>query len=157
MPHLMPRAPRSAIHATVARVNRTSIHARQTIAFPSLGLASSSQSDRHWYREPPPVGTLEALRVLANACTPSELIWRRDRGGPRADDVLRARAPFAESVHQARRKSADAYAPDSPNQSSREVVVRATDLDPVVADRLAEDVIRRIDRRARIERERRGL
>jgi hypothetical protein len=36
-------------------------------------------------------------------------------------------------------------------------VVRATALDPFLADRLAEDVIRRIERRIRIERERRGL
>lgn len=35
--------------------------------------------------------------------------------------------------------------------------LRAYTLDPVFADRLAEDVIRRIDRRLRIERERRGL
>jgi hypothetical protein len=30
-------------------------------------------------------------------------------------------------------------------------------IEPAVAERLAEDVIRRIDRRMRIERERRGL
>jgi hypothetical protein len=35
--------------------------------------------------------------------------------------------------------------------------VCATALDPALADRFADDVIRRIDRRARIERERRGL
>ncbi|HEV8216389.1 MAG TPA: hypothetical protein VGP95_11155 [Gemmatimonadaceae bacterium] len=31
------------------------------------------------------------------------------------------------------------------------------DLDPRVIDRLADDVIRRVERRARIERERRGM
>jgi hypothetical protein len=36
-------------------------------------------------------------------------------------------------------------------------VVCATALDPMLADHLADDVIRRIERRARIERERRGL
>ncbi|MBP6107125.1 MAG: hypothetical protein KA506_11535 [Steroidobacteraceae bacterium] len=36
-------------------------------------------------------------------------------------------------------------------------VVHATTLDPVLADRLAAEVMRRIDYRARIERERRGL
>ena len=35
--------------------------------------------------------------------------------------------------------------------------VRATSLDPALVDRLADDVIRRVERRARIERERRGL
>ena len=32
-----------------------------------------------------------------------------------------------------------------------------TDLDPAFVDRLTDDVIRRVERRVRIERERRGL
>jgi hypothetical protein len=37
------------------------------------------------------------------------------------------------------------------------VPVRTADFDPGVLDRLADDVIRRVERRVRIERERRGL
>jgi hypothetical protein len=36
-------------------------------------------------------------------------------------------------------------------------VICATALDPDLAERFADDLIRRIDRRARIERERRGM
>jgi hypothetical protein len=35
--------------------------------------------------------------------------------------------------------------------------VRLASLDPALVDRLADDVIRRVERRLRIERERRGI
>jgi hypothetical protein len=47
--------------------------------------------------------------------------------------------------------------PAAAGRSRDAAVVCATALDPALANRLADDVIRRIDRRARIERERRGL
>jgi hypothetical protein len=50
-----------------------------------------------------------------------------------------------------------AHALTSTSRANDNAVVCATALDPVLADRLADDVIRRIERRARIERERRGL
>jgi hypothetical protein len=45
----------------------------------------------------------------------------------------------------------------TPDPTARASDKRAVALDPALAERLADDVIRRIDRRARIERERRGL
>ncbi len=47
--------------------------------------------------------------------------------------------------------------PAPSGRSGNDGGMRATALDPVLANRLAEEVIRRIDHRARIERERRGL
>jgi hypothetical protein len=52
-------------------------------------------------------------------------------------------APAAATAQDAPRRERDA--------------LRALALDPAVADRLADDVIRRVERRIRIERERRGI
>jgi hypothetical protein len=41
--------------------------------------------------------------------------------------------------------------------SARAARVQISDLDPRLVDRLTDDVIRRVERRVRIERERRGL
>ena len=98
-----------------------------------------------------PAAAIEALQRTA------PLVWRQS--GPRADALpTLARAP-APAMHEsvvphaasamrdatpARAPVAAAPAPAMPR------------LDAAFVDRLAEDVIRRVDRRARIERERRG-
>jgi hypothetical protein len=41
--------------------------------------------------------------------------------------------------------------------AKRPAALRVTDLDPALLDRLTDDVIRRVEKRVRIERERRGL
>jgi hypothetical protein len=50
-----------------------------------------------------------------------------------------------------------AHALTAASRATDKPVVCATALDPVLANRLAEEVIRRIERTARIERERQGL
>ena len=47
-------------------------------------------------------------------------------------------------------------APEAPRRSAR-AALQAADFDPALLDRLTDDVIRRVERRVRIERERRGL
>jgi hypothetical protein len=46
---------------------------------------------------------------------------------------------------------------EAPLRVARAVTASVTNLDPSLWDRLADDVIRRVERRVRIERERRGL
>jgi hypothetical protein len=48
-------------------------------------------------------------------------------------------------------------APELSSRSGRAAALRVTDLDPALLDRLTDDVIRRVEKRVRIERERRGL
>lgn len=50
-----------------------------------------------------------------------------------------------------------AQSPSQPERALMRKPVSFSDLEPTAVDRLAEDVIRRVERRARIERERRGL
>lgn len=87
---------------------------------------------------------------------PVELVWRANKNAsPSASNAMHGMATGASPSFATRSPS-----PDPPAQASRAAnksVVCATALDPALADRVADDVIRRIDRRARIERERRGL
>ena len=81
---------------------------------------------------------------------PADLVWRAN--AECHDDAGRAprHATTSASASICRR------AAPAPSRKPDATVVCATALDPALADRLADDVIRRIDRRARIERERRG-
>ena len=84
---------------------------------------------------------------------PVDLVWRANMNATMtADAAPRSATTSASSV----RSSAGAAVPSSPASRPDTNVVCATALDPALADRFADDVIRRIDRRARIERERRG-
>jgi hypothetical protein len=85
---------------------------------------------------------------------PVDLVWRTSRDTEAPRDTAHAATTTARSTFSAR--STPAEMPASASRSIGKAVVCATALDPVLVDRLADDVIRRIDRRARIERERRG-
>lgn len=83
----------------------------------------------------------------------AEMVWRT-----RADGETTSRPQGAGAWRDAARAGAGAPAPEA----APAVAVRAPDRpaltpDPSFIDRLADDVIRRIDRRERIARERRGL
>lgn len=89
---------------------------------------------------------------------PVDLVWLASPASaappnepPGVGTALVVGAPSARSIQ------AVAAAPMGPGFSSDNTVVGATALDPVLANRLADEVMRRIDHRARIERERRGL
>jgi hypothetical protein len=84
-----------------------------------------------------------------------ELVWRSSAAGPGpATEPGSAHATSLQSRAQAPQHSQPLIAQGRGSDPS---VIRATMLDPAVADRFADDVIRRMERRVRIERERRGL
>lgn len=87
-----------------------------------------------------------------------ELVWSRplQRAGDvterRSDKELTIITPHAVGSHHTRDVTADAQP-----ASATPLTKHAATLDPGLMDRLADDVIRRVERRLRIERERRGL
>ncbi|MGH8236478.1 MAG: hypothetical protein ACREXP_05575 [Steroidobacteraceae bacterium] len=96
--------------------------------------------------------------MRAPAATTS-LVWRKS--APTAAEQAEQRAqPDIDSPSAPARSSSpaatNAAIPTITAQQAREAV-RANLLDSAVADRLADDVIRRVEKRMRIERERRGL
>jgi len=88
-----------------------------------------------------------------------ELVWRAPAAASTAPDarpVATARTPSA-AIDATSPRPASAGI-EAPVDAARvHAAVRAQVLDPALAERLADDVIRRIEHRARIERERRGL
>jgi hypothetical protein len=97
------------------------------------------------------------LRALT---APPSLVWRQppapasEEAEERAD--LDSNSPSAPSRTGASVPTSAAAIPATMPQQVREAV-RANLLDGAVAERLADDVIRRVEKRLRIERERRGL
>jgi hypothetical protein len=83
---------------------------------------------------------------------PVELVWRAHGSAATGGAVSPAATMSASPSHATR-----AFTSATPPVKSERSVVWATAFDPALAERFADDVIRRIDRRARIERERRGL
>jgi hypothetical protein len=87
-----------------------------------------------------------------------ELVWRA-----RAKSTMSAvTEPACEGVTPSPIAAARiaSFCPTSPavaSQTRESANARPVALDPAVVDRIADDVIRRVERRARIERERRGL
>jgi hypothetical protein len=89
---------------------------------------------------------------------PIDLTWRAGPGGAGvAGDLQQHGASMSMPASSAQSTTAAARAVTATPRTNDKPVVYATALDPVLANRLAEDVIRRIDHRVRIERERRGL
>ena len=90
---------------------------------------------------------------------PQELVWRREQRSPIA--------LTGSGDHQERPESLDGSPTRSvPNREAVQAViptiervasVQLSKLDPGLMDRLADDVIRRVEKRLRIERQRRGL
>lgn len=99
-----------------------------------------------------PTASCIAMRRSVN------LVWRASpTSSAPSGDTPRFGTTSAAGAPSTRSTQAFAQVSTTSSHTSDNTVVRATALDPVLADRLADDVIRRIDRRARIERERRGL
>jgi hypothetical protein len=93
---------------------------------------------------------------FTSATPPAMLEWRRQaQGGPSAPEPtqwIQGDMPASLARHGAH---SGAAAPAPLPAAAIAPVFPA--LDPAAADRLAEDVVRRVERRLRIERERRGL
>ena len=85
-----------------------------------------------------------------------DLVWRASADGAAASGAV-PRAAMSYSAPSMNAPPTSTSPPAATGRSRDTAVVCATALDPALANRLADDVIRRIDRRARIERERRGL
>jgi len=89
-----------------------------------------------------------------------ELIWRKDRSsrGDAAQEAASSEPQVAGRPAMAMAAGTTvAQSPSRPERPQARKPVSLSDLEPSFVDRLAEDVIRRVERRARIERERRGL
>ena len=88
-----------------------------------------------------------------------ELVWRRAARAetPPADEGLHSLGAATVARSAARPLAPRETAPESPAAVTRPAPRQLAQLDPALVDRLADDVIRRIEKRARIERERRGL
>lgn len=88
---------------------------------------------------------------------PPELVYRRElRARTQTIDEQSHPSPTASSPGS----SACSIAPETSADATPRAIrapLRVTDLDPGLLDRLTDDVIRRVERRVRIERERRGL
>jgi hypothetical protein len=87
-----------------------------------------------------------------------ELVWRRKLPAKRIDEVETELERPGNIRRSAGRSFTTAEEPvkATPHFARAEAAPVAT-LDPSVMDRLADDVIRRVEQRIRIERERRGL
>ena len=89
---------------------------------------------------------------------PPELIWRRPL--PRPDDIQETRSENQVALvtpNAVRSQRAPDVTVDAHPATAAPLTTQAATLDPALMDRLTDDVIRRVERRIRIERERRGL
>lgn len=93
----------------------------------------------------------------ATAARAPELVWRK---APRAQSETASEAVANPPVSVSRPPVRSAAVPEPGPEASRRSArgaLQAADFDPALLDRLTDDVIRRVERRVRIERERRGL
>lgn len=87
-----------------------------------------------------------------------ELVWRRaQRPSTEVVDLEHQQAAFDSFDRPAARSSQSQEAVNSSLSPERAAVMQITKLDPGLLDRLTDDVIRRVEQRVRIERQRRGL
>jgi hypothetical protein len=128
-----------------------------TRAFAPVALAGRLHRDLAQSRGAEPRAKMNHVEFFSSA---PKLIWRQVVSAKMNDSH--------ESVSQAQRIAVDEAMPTAARtrttgvtQSAPEPVphkpARLSDLEPSFVDRLTDDVIRRVERRARIERERRGL
>ena len=89
---------------------------------------------------------------------PEELVWRRVLPTPLNSDDKRG-LELSESINRTQVRSQPAHEPavGVAPLLERAAATQVTKLDPGVLDRLTDDVIRRVEQRMRIERQRRGL
>lgn len=104
----------------------------------------------------------DPLRVNARTnppFRPIEIAWRTSRSvAPNPDHPIHQRS-FDALLRSPQHHSPPPAmtASGSPTEPARPAVLQIADLDASVVDRLTDDVVRRVERRVRIERERRGM
>jgi hypothetical protein len=86
---------------------------------------------------------------------PPEIVWRT-ASQPQTQTQIINEGPLPGPRMSRPAVAAQESTPEIPRRAAR-AALQATDLDPALLDRLTDDVIRRVERRVRIERERRGL
>jgi len=89
---------------------------------------------------------------------PEELVWRRTAPAATVtEDVHHANLPDSAQRAPVRTSAVETPAQSISQASSQAAPQQITKLDPAFVDRLTDDVIRRVEQRSRIERQRRGL
>lgn len=144
----LPAMPKSTSRPSIARVDGLWPHDAR-VERAHVGAVQRQES------EPPPRMT----PAPAFSHTP-ELIWRKDSPSRRHAVQDAASSEPQVAGRPATTTAAGTTVVQSPSRPDRPPVRRPlslSDLEPSFVDRLAEDVIRRVERHARIERERRGL
>jgi hypothetical protein len=103
--------------------------------------------------------TPEAVSVARSLAEPVSLVWRtRGRGVAAADDTpMRKTVPAADAAAMPTSAPVRGEVPAAATVEQRAEPSRRLIIDAALAERLAEDVMRRVEKRIRIERERRGL
>ena len=96
----------------------------------------------------------KSTRILVD--TSEELVWRRKAS------VINNEIGDGKTITPTLREQVRTAVNETPAQTvspslNRPTPLRITQLDPALVDRLTDDVIRRVEQRARIERQRRGL
>jgi hypothetical protein len=143
IPAGIPRNERSHLSQTHAPMGRQELRVSRRL--PALVDAAGSHST---VRTPSHQGIVR----------PPELVYRRELR-PRTEIAGQPScpSPAVSSPRSPVRSVAGQEAAPEVSLSGRPAALRVTDLDPAFLDRLTDDVIRRVERRVRIERERRGL
>ncbi len=145
--HRSPRLPAPPLGCAPERLFADGLHefarpARRAVRAPAARTGTSAAAAQY------PAFAMRSWMTQS----PVDLVWR----APPDRSAGTLQSTGARPAHG----SAAAPPPQTPSTVSRtteQTIVRAAALEPGLADRLTDDVIRRIDRRARIERERKGM
>jgi hypothetical protein len=132
-------------------------------------LQTRSQIWQHWHQisslrrrefsDPFPAREHESRPLQFPSDRPEELVWRRVLPTPTNSVENRPGLELSESSSRPQVRSPPSHesALGMTPVHERAAATQITRLDPAVLDRLADDVIRRVEKRVRIERQRRGL
>ena len=102
-----------------------------------------------------PIG--EPKRKQIQFAFPEELVWRRVQPPPTVGTNVRDSNISESNQRESGRAIAETPVQQASSPLGRAAQQQITKIDPGLLDRLTDDVIRRVEQRARIERQRRGL
>jgi hypothetical protein len=104
------------------------------------------------------VGSTQRKAARVQFDRAEELVWRRTQRQPPKDEIVgRSITPATSQPNPVPGVVEETPAPSAPAAVRQSAPPPITKLDPGLIDRLTNDVIRRIEQHARIERQRRGL
>jgi hypothetical protein len=130
------------------RLGRRLTYARQLSLVRQHIVAQASALDAH-----------RSAQRQVRSYRPVDITWLRSVSSEASPPEPRPHAAVSTSLGSASFNAGESQKARSSSVSgaAQATHVRVTDLDPRLVERLADDVIRRVERRVRIERERRGL